>query len=144
MAEIFVIKKDLVTNLGTRRVGEKLYRESYDITEGSHLYYPMSGGYPIWDVNIPVLDYAEFVEETNNPKEYYINKVYSQFEMDEAIKNLTKSPFDAVPLSGSYLLEKGWTQNGNNWQKEENKIRYDGTYFWLNGSQKIQHIQDIK
>lgn len=56
------------------------------------LYHPFEGGYPMWERDYGkdnpeslyfVDEYLEFVTETDKPKEYYLNKKYSQAEVDE-------------------------------------------------------------
>lgn len=41
----------------------------------------------MWDRNIDLSDIIEKSFDTDKPKEYFINKRYSQYEVDEMIKN---------------------------------------------------------
>jgi len=52
-------------------------------------------------------------------------------------------PFRAVPISGNYLQEKGWEKDGFTWKLKDNVLIFDGTRWLLNGSEKVQHIQDL-
>jgi hypothetical protein len=85
--EVYKVHTDIRTNLGSHKVGELLFKEPYDSVPGTNNYYPMSGGYPMWDRNIDVILYAEKAFDTDKPKEYFINKKYSQYEVDEMLKN---------------------------------------------------------
>lgn len=51
-------------------------------------FFPENGGYPISERDDFkfVDEYLELVGETDMPKEYYLNKKYSQSEVDEMLK----------------------------------------------------------
>lgn len=58
------------------------------------LYHPFKGGYPMWerdygkddpDSHYFVEEYLELVFETDKPKEYYLNKKFSQADIDQML-----------------------------------------------------------
>lgn len=62
---------------------------TYDIS-----YHPFRGGYPMRERDYGkdnpesfyfVDEYLEFVEETDKPREYFLDKKYSQYELDKLI-----------------------------------------------------------
>lgn len=87
--EVYKFIKPLFTNLGTHNIGELVYKEEDKDVFGekqSH-YYPLKGGYPIWDRTIPIQDCIEKAFDTDKPKEYYINKKYTQYDLDNILFN---------------------------------------------------------
>ena len=83
--EIYECIKPFSTNFGSWKIGDKFYKEPYESVEGTNNYYPFNGSYPLWDRNIQMGDILRKIEDTDEPKEYYINKVYSQWELDEIV-----------------------------------------------------------
>ena len=85
---IFKFKKDLHTNLGNHKIGERVFEGEEAIPLEYEVYYPENGGYPLkensWFKFVD--EYLEFVGETDKPKEYFIEKVYTQEQMDNALK----------------------------------------------------------
>lgn len=81
--EIWEITKPLNTNMGSHKVGDLLYREPYtSMGEGEFLWHPFKGGYAIWERQIDVKIYAKKVSTTKKPKSYFINKIYTQEQVD--------------------------------------------------------------
>ncbi len=73
--EVYKFIEPLFTNFGTNNIGELVYKEPYVIgNDTTFNYYPLKGGYPIWDRNIKIKDYIEKAFDTDKPKEYFINK----------------------------------------------------------------------
>lgn len=83
--EVYKFVKPLFTNMGNHLVGERIFNQD-GTAEGTNNYYPENGGYPIWDRNIPVMDYVEFVEEVDKPLEYFTQRIYTQCQVDEILK----------------------------------------------------------
>lgn len=83
--KIFKLKKDFRSNLHRLRIGTRFFEEVK--TEGPSkvsFYHPENGGYAMWERDDYkfVDEYFEFVGETDKPKEYFINKVYTQEQFD--------------------------------------------------------------
>lgn len=87
MAEIFILDRSLRLNMGRDyNIGDKFYKEPYESVIGTNNYFGFDGGYAVWDRHIPMDEYGHVLENTNKPKEYFINKIYSQFQLDEILK----------------------------------------------------------
>lgn len=86
MNGIYELIKPLTVTLGifstTFNLGDKFYKEPNEGVEGTSNYYPFNGGYPIWDRQVDMDKVSKKVEDTTKSKEYYIQKIYSQCEMD--------------------------------------------------------------
>ncbi len=68
--------------------GDLFYREPYECSKpGSSCWHPLSGGYPIADFDFPIYFEMELQYETTKPKEYYLNKVYTQHQVDKLLGN---------------------------------------------------------
>lgn len=90
MNRIYTLKRQFsVTGIfHTFKVGERFYEEQDKDNNGEYNYYPLSGFYPLWSRNMPHLkDMLELEQETDKPKEYYINKKYTQEFVDQLINN---------------------------------------------------------
>jgi hypothetical protein len=70
----------------THLAGSLFYVEPYKHIQGTNSYHPFSGGYCVWDRHVDMESCTELVEETDKPKEYYINKIYSQYDLDKSLK----------------------------------------------------------
>jgi len=111
MAKIYKMKKDWLSVIGNANIGFPVKHNKGDlfyeeIEEDKNwpngkvtyciFYYPFKGGYPIWERDYGndnpdsfyfVDEYLEFVSETDKPKEYFLNKKYSQSEVDKMLNN---------------------------------------------------------
>ena len=87
MNAVYEIIKPLRTNMHSFNIGDRLYKEPYDFMDmGGNHYYPFSGGYSLWDKQIDVENYAHKIFDTDKPKEYYIDRIYTQEQVDEMLK----------------------------------------------------------
>jgi hypothetical protein len=110
---VYVIKKDWGSIIDNLRVGfyvehkkGDLFYKEHDESTGRNLYYPLKGGYPIWERDYGkdnpnsyyfVDKYFELSFETDKPKDYFIDKKYSQYEIEEMLSK-TISPNEVIKL----------------------------------------------
>jgi len=87
--EVYRFIKPLRTNLNYFKEGDLIYKEPYESVSGTNNYYGFNGSYALWDRSIPeIKSYLEKAFDTDKPKEYFINKVYTQYEVDEMISKI--------------------------------------------------------
>ncbi len=114
MNAVYEITKPLRTNFHTFSGGEKLYKEPLN-THGltGNNYYPFSGGYPLWDKQIDVENYATKIFDTDKPREYYIDKVYTQERMDiimrECFEAARKQDYNNARIISHSPTHKEWS-----------------------------------
>ena len=113
--KIFRMKKDWHSAISNGSIGFHVHHKEGDLfyqeikedmnwpngkVTYNTLYHPFSGGYPMWERDYGkdnpesfyfVDEFLEFVEETDKPKGYYLDKKYSQAEVDKLIHNNGKS-----------------------------------------------------
>lgn len=89
-------------------------------------------------------------ESTKHPDSYYTEKVYTQQQYDELKKKVIAGAGAigaSVPivntLYGYSLQSMGWERNGTTYTKDGNTLVFNGYEWYLNGSQKVQFIQDL-
>jgi hypothetical protein len=97
---IFRLKKDWHSSISNGRIGfmvfhakgDLFFEELQDIGTQYEkpFYHPFKGGYPVLErADFKFLDeYFEFVEETGHPKEYFIEKKYTEHDMQAAIQKV--------------------------------------------------------
>ena len=94
MGKVVRIKNELNTVLGNGsigfhskyKVGELFYVEPYKDVKGTNNYYPFSGGYPIWDRQVDMAKFTELAFTTKKGKNYFIDRKFTQYEVDEMLK----------------------------------------------------------
>lgn len=65
-------------------VGDLFYREPYECgKEGVSNWHPLRGGYCMWDYESPIEPFMELLFETDKPKEYYLDRKYTQYQVDQ-------------------------------------------------------------
>jgi len=108
---IYKMKKDWHSVLGNGGIGFLITHHKGDLFYGNiekdlywtkekplykTFYYPFSGGYPMWerdygkdnpDSHYFVDEFLEILYETDKPKEYYLGKKFSQYELDKILKD---------------------------------------------------------
>lgn len=85
--EIYSVTHPFKTTFGNWVVGDRFYKEPYNSVPGTNNYYPLNGSYPLWDRHIPDIEnFMSKTAETDRPKEYFIDKIYTQEQWDNAKK----------------------------------------------------------
>lgn len=98
MARIFRMKKNWISVIGNGGIGFRVKHNKGDLfyeqinDKGKpyeHLTYnPFKGGYPMWErEDFKFVDeYLEFVKDTDKPMDYFLDKKYTQSQVDEMLK----------------------------------------------------------
>lgn len=84
--KVYRVIKPFSSRFGDWNIGDRFFQEPYDSVPGTHNYYPGNGSYALWDKEghwPNILDYLEFIEETDKPKEYFIRPIYTQEQWDK-------------------------------------------------------------
>ena len=85
--EIYKFKENLVTNFGVHQVGDIVFKDPSS-TEGFEYFIPKRGGYPLWENSqLRFIHKLELIGETDKPPSYFIEKKYTQEQVDEMMKN---------------------------------------------------------
>ena len=104
--KVYRLKKDWSYVIGNNSIGfhmgykkgDRFFKpsdESEFKTIGPN-YYPENGSYPVAERENSdgifkfVDEYFELIEETDKPKEYYTDKKYSQYDVDNILKTKNK------------------------------------------------------
>src|SRR5690348_14963507 len=100
MTKIYITKKEWRHGLGgtgkiiidlTSKKNELFYGEQDE--NGNMIYYPKSGGYPVWERDYGndnpnsfyfVDEYFKLIGESEHSKDYFMNPIYTQEDMDNA------------------------------------------------------------
>ncbi len=97
MAKIFRMKKDWLSIIGNGSIGfhvkhsegDLFYEQINDKGKPNEYltYVPFKGGYPMWErPDFKFVDeYLEFVENTDKQMGYYVDKEYTQAQVDKMI-----------------------------------------------------------
>lgn len=91
MATIYQFTKPLNSKFRSFKIGDLLFREKHPSIKRRFLFYPKDGGYAILDNgDLPIKNKIKLLKKTNHPKEYYIQKKYTQEDVDRVTKNLIR------------------------------------------------------
>lgn len=162
---IFRMKKQWNSVVGNGNIGFKIRHEEGDLfyeetKEDKNwpngkitidiVFHPFKGGYPVWERDYGkdnpesfyfIDEYLELVEETDKSKDYFLDKKYSQAEVDEMMKT-NKAPFRKY-LCDKWLENNGWVKDKMIYTKGTDTISYDGA-IWLFNGKRVEFVDEIK